>query len=144
MRSLPRRARGFAVIVGLMIVVIVGILGAALASISAVQQANQANDLLGVQAYSAARTGLGYGMYRAVKGGWACAPSTDSFALPGTLSRFTVTVTCSSYTATQGGSSTTVWNVTATACNAPSAGACPGIAGPGYAERRVTAAITAN
>ena len=150
-----KRLRGFAIVSAIFILVVLAALGAFMVSVSTSQQIGSALDVQGVRAYQAARAGIEWSLYkvqataaynfgyasndqnlrRCPGGGFS---STDSFN-PGaaTLSAFRVTVTC---TAVQDGSSgPTVFKIVATACNQPSAGACPNTTDPGnfYIERRL-------
>ena len=149
------KARGFAIVSAIFILVVLAALGAFVLNVATSQQAGSALDVLGVRAYQAARAGLEWGLYRvqstaAYNFGYtstdpntrACPASPSSFvpAAP-TLAGFTVTVTC---TATADGSGgPTIFTVVATACNQPTAGACPNTANPtsAYAERRVSVAF---
>jgi len=149
------KARGFAIVSAIFILVVLAALGAFVLNVATSQQAGSALDVQGVRAYQAARAGLEWGLYRvqstaAYNFGYtstdpntrACPASPSSFvpAAP-TLAGFTVTVTC---TATADGSGgPTIFTVVATACNQPTAGACPNTANPtsAYAERRVSVAF---
>jgi len=150
-----RRPRGFAIVSAIFILVVLAALGAFVLNVSTSQQIGSALDVQGVRAYQAARAGLEWGLYRvqstaAYNFGYtstdpntrACPASPSSFvpAAP-TLAGFTVTVTCT--TTVDGSGGPTIFTVVATACNLPSAGACPNTTAPTsvYVERRVSVAF---
>jgi len=137
-----RRIRGFAIISAIFILIVLAALGAFIVTISTNQQIGSALDVQGVRAYHAARAGIEWGLHRQLQGG-SCAGATSFVPAAGTLSAFTVTVTC---TDIADGSSTPVihsYVVRSTACNQPNAGACPNIATANsfYVERRLEVAF---
>ncbi len=165
MRSVAKRARGFAIVSAIFILVVLAALGAFIVTISTNQQIGSALDVQGVRAYQAARAGIEWGVFQvqstaAYNFGYAstnanlrkctggAAASTDSFN-PGaaTLAAFTVTVTCTETIDGSGGPS--IYSITATACSEPIAGwtatttACPNTTNPGslYIERRMSVAF---
>jgi MSHA biogenesis protein MshP len=106
-----------------------------------VQQSSAAFDELGARGYQAAQSGIEWGAWQVLQNGGACAVSTN-LALPGSLTLFTVTVGCTSTAHTEAGTPVTIYQLTATACNQPAAGACPNPApGVDYVERQVQAAV---
>lgn len=131
-----QRARGFAAIAAIFILVVLALLGAALVSIFGGQQRGSAYDALGMQAYQAARAGIEFGANRALVA--SSCPASTSFALPGTLSAFTVRVDCASSVHTEGATSVTVYRLTATACNRAT---CPGTSDATYVERELRMTI---
>jgi MSHA biogenesis protein MshP len=163
--SCLKRARGSAIIVAIFLLVVLASLGAFIVSITSSQQIGGAYDVLGARAYQAAHYGSEWGAYRVLKGAcsggdfcalcqtatYAAPTSTNLSGLAGNLSNFTVTVSCgsggSSYT--EGGTTVWVYQLTANACNQPTAvvGACPNttaaaVGGMGYIERRVSLTVT--
>jgi MSHA biogenesis protein MshP len=151
-----KRARGFAIISAIFILVVLAALGAFILNISSQQQIGSALDVQGVRAVQAARAGIEWGMYQvnsttaynfsygtpATVVGVAspnlrsCTGASGSFAVFG----FTVTVTCVATTDPGGFGGPTVYSLTSTACSEPSGGACPNTtsAGSYYVERRMT------
>ena len=131
-----RRAKGFAIVSALFILVALAALGAFIAVISGAQQIGSALDVDGARAYYAARSGAEWGAARAFNGG-VCAGATNL----GPINQMTVTVNCA---ASATGNNVeaglgTIWTITATACNQPGGGGCPGgAAAANYVERRVT------
>jgi MSHA biogenesis protein MshP len=130
----------------LFILVVLAALGVALTSLSQRQQLGSAGELASSKAYQGAYAGLEWGSFQVMTG--ASAPScfaTKNIALPDQLAGYTVTVACTRSTGTDGASSLTFYQVTATACNIPDAGgACPnaGTAEPAYAERQLTRSLS--
>ena len=146
------RARGVSLITAVFLVVVLAGLTAAVLRLVLVQQATAAMDMLGVQAYQAARSGLEWGMYQQLRVKAAASPpAVDCFASPSTfalppdagLRNFTVTVTCSANPANLAGNTTNRWTIVAVACNQPAGAAgCPN-ATPNvdYVQRRVQAEL---
>jgi MSHA biogenesis protein MshP len=133
--------RGFSIVTAIFLIVVLAALGAFAVSMFRVQQTAAVLDELGTRAYQAAQTGIEWGAWQVLQGGGACAASTN-LALPGSLVTFAVTVNCASTTHTEAGNPVTIYQLTATACNQPAAGACPNPApGADYVERQVQAAV---
>ena len=129
------RERGFAAVAAILIIVMLGGLGVVVVSTSSAQQRAAAMDVLGVKAYQAARAGIEYGAYQALKTA-TCAAST-TFSPGGNLAGFTVQVTCATggFAYEEALSSMTVWQITATACNRA---VCPAATpDSGYIERQL-------
>ena len=135
-----RPSRGFAMLAAIFILIVVAALGSYVAVISSNQQIGAAQDLQGSRAYSAARSGLEWGLYQVnvVNAHAACTSASGSFvpAAP-SLSGFTVTVSCTVNTDANGGP--TQFTLSAIACNQPNSGSCPNTssAGTTYVERRI-------
>lgn len=128
-----RREAGFTLVSALFLLLVLAALGGFIATVSTTQHAGSALDVQGARALQAARAGTEWGLYQALGGPGACAAGPIDI---GALDGLHVTVVCSS-TAVEAGS--TVYRITATACNLPdAANLCPGQAGqPGYVERRL-------
>lgn len=172
-----KRARGSAIIVAIFLLVVLATLGAFIVSITSSQQIGSAYDVQGARAYQAAHYGSEWGVYQVLRGdpasagfvaalscataGTFCARcqlatstytspiSTNLTGLAGSLSDFTVTVSCSSggSSYTEDGSTVWVYQLSANACNQPTGGACPNttaaaVGGMGYIERRVSLTVT--
>jgi len=137
------RDKGFATTVVVVILVMLAVLGTAVFSLSSTQQSSIVRDILGARAYQAARAGIEWGIYRALNAS-SCAGST-SFALPGALSDFTVTVQCSSNPHTEVSTTVTMYAITASACNF-SGGSCPVASppNPNYVERQLRVSVGSN
>jgi len=134
MRSLPRRAKGFALILALFLIVSLAAIGAYLLTVSNAQVESGIMDEQSARAYQAARGGLEWGAYQVLQAGncWA-GPATMPF--PADLANFSASVTCTDFTPeTEGGAPVATFRITSTGCNAA---ACPGAAVPGYVERQL-------
>lgn len=157
----PERARGSALIVAIFLLVVLAALGAFIVTVTSSQQVGAAYDIQGARAYQAARFGSEWGVYQVLKGtcggGDFCAlcqaasyaaPTTSNLTgLTGSLSTFTVTVSCGGVSYAEGGNTVWVYQLTANACNQPSGSACPNTTAAaagslGYIERRVSMTLT--
>jgi MSHA biogenesis protein MshP len=152
----PARIHGFTTITAIFLIVVLAALGVFIISVTGLQHSTQALDILGVRAYQAARAGIEWSAHQvldpnntlnaascAAPAMPACPGATGPGALAGSLSVFTVTVTCTRTTATEGNRSVWTYELVSTACNQPSAGSCPNTGTPaaGYVERRITAVV---
>lgn len=153
------RARGFSIVTAIFLIVVLAALGVFIVSVTGLQQSTQTLDVLGVRAYQAARAGIEWGAHQvldpnntidaapgqcATPDMPACPGVAGPGALAGSLSVFTVTVTCTRTTAMEGNRSVWTYELVSTACNQPSAGSCPNTGTPaaGYVERRLTAVLS--
>jgi MSHA biogenesis protein MshP len=142
------RTAGFTLVSVIFILVVLAALGAALASISVRQQMGSAAEIDAAQALQAARAGLEWAAFQVLRNPAppAAAPgcfAPTSFSAAG-LASFTITVTCTrtpaSGTVSDGATALAFYQLVASACNAPSAGACPATGTPRstYVERQLT------
>lgn len=122
------RARGVSLVTAVFFVVVLAGLTATVLRLVMVQQSTASMDMLGVQAYYAARSGLEWGLYQQLRvqpPSVACFASRTTFAMPqdGSLRNFTVTVSCSAPVspANLAGNTTNRWSIVAVACNQPDA-----------------------
>jgi MSHA biogenesis protein MshP len=152
------RAGGFAIMAAMFILVVLALLGAYVLSISSAHHVGSALDIEGSRALQAARSGLDWGISRAVNaptsfGGSDCRTGTPSINLTTgasgdltAISGFTVTVTCTGTVFSDGATSLYNYALMATACNQPSGGACPNTTavGANYVERRLTVQVACN
>lgn len=149
-------------VVAIFLLVALAALGAFIANITSSQQIGGAYDLQGAHAYQAARYGSEWGVYQVLQtpcaAGSFCADCrAATYATPhganigglaDALAPYTVSVRCASGGAShaEGGQTVWVYQITATACNAPNAGACPNetpaVSGLGYIERRIALTVT--
>lgn len=107
-------ARGFAMVSAIFLMVVLGLLGALMVSMSNTQQISAVRDTLGTRAYYAARAGIEWGAYQALRSG-SCAASTTPAPLA-TATGFSVVVACTaSGPHDEGGASVTVYQITSTA-----------------------------
>jgi MSHA biogenesis protein MshP len=131
--------RGIVLIAAIFLLVVIAALGGFMLTIGSLSNSASALDIEGAKAYQASRAGIEWGAYQVLRNSVPCSPSTStSFSPGGTLSSFTVTVTCDAASYSELGASTTViYTLISTACNRPSAGNCPGSAGDNYVERQL-------
>jgi MSHA biogenesis protein MshP len=158
LQALRGLQRGFSMVTAVFLIVVLAALGVFLVTVTGIQQSSQAIDAQGVRAYQAARAGIEWGAFQVLDPNntlnpATCAPvvmpacpasPTHLTGLAGSLSSFTVTVTCTPTTATEGNRDIRVFQITATACNQPGGGppaSCPGATVKGYVERQLTVAV---
>lgn len=136
--------QGFSIITAIFLLVVLAGLGAAMVTLSTVQNQSSAMDVVGSRAYQAARAGIDWAAYQIVNNPTPATAATcaNTFALGslgGTLSPFTVTVTCIQ-TAINGPANGDAiywtYDVTATACTATTCPSTPGASG--YIERSIS------
>ncbi|MFA7281910.1 MAG: hypothetical protein WC100_17635 [Sterolibacterium sp.] len=136
-----RRQSGISIVTAIVLIVTLAALAAFAVTVSRTQHLAAALDVMGARAYQAAQAGIEWSAWQVLRNGGACAASTN-LALPGSLTLFSVTVGCTSTAHTEAGTPVTIYQLTATACNQPAAGACPNPApGVDYVERQVQAAV---
>ena len=144
--------RGFNIVTAIFLIVVLAMLGVFIVSISGLQQTGARLDLLGVRGYQAARAGIEWAAFMVldpnntlnpvVPGTCGTLPacpaaSTTLPALAGSLSPFTVTVTCAALgtPATEGNRQIQMYEITSTATT--------GTAGTtGYINRQLQATLS--
>ena len=158
------RQAGVSIVTAIFLLVVLALLGAFMLSVTGLQQSSLVLDVQGVRAYQAARAGIEWGAWQVLDPNRTLNPVTCSpvvlpgcptsptnlgpltTPLAGTLSPFTVTVTCSATInapTTEGNRSVGAYQIIATACNQPSAGACPNASpASGYVERQLQATLS--
>lgn len=144
--------RGFSIVTAVFILVVLALLAAFIVSVTGLQQSTAQLDLQGVRAYQAARAGIEWGAYQTLDPNNtigtpalpACPASpTNMSGLAASLSVFTVTVTCSLTSTTEGNRNVGAYQIVSTACNQPSGGACPNpTPSTGYVERQLQATLS--
>ena len=144
--------RGFLVIAAVFLIVVLAGLVAYLATVSSTTQAASAADLSSARALQAARAGTEWGMYQLLRGAGAFTTSCDGAGATATsnrnfgstLSSFTVTITCTRVTVTEGAGSVKAYKLVSNACNVPVSGACPNATTTSgtYVEREVSLSLT--
>jgi MSHA biogenesis protein MshP len=140
-----RRPRGFAALLALVVLAALALLGAAMTTLTQRHQLGAAAELEAAQALQASRAGLEWAAFQVLRQPPPPAAAPGCFAATHiSLPPFTVSVRCTrspaSGTLTDGPDELVLYALEATACNAPSAGACPTAVSPadGYVERRLT------
>lgn len=125
--------RGFSLVSAIFLLVVIAALGTFAVTLSTIQQQSAALDVQGARAYQAARAGIEWGAYQALRNS-SCLATTPLAALPNTLANFTVTVTCTSAATTEAGAPVTMYQLTSIATQ--------GVVGtPNYVERQMTVTI---
>jgi MSHA biogenesis protein MshP len=142
-------AKGFGVMAALFVLVMLAGMAAAVVRLGWSQQTTFSQDILSAQANQAARAGVQWGIYQALKGTWtACGTATQTLDLQTPLGMW-VTVTCSqtSYNEGESGVGTPtvvkVYNIEAVACNGLAT--CPdntAAVQPYYVERKQQAVLS--
>jgi MSHA biogenesis protein MshP len=107
-RGLVGSQKGFSIVTALFILLVLAVLGGFMVTMSGVQSRTSLWALQGARAYHAARSGLEWGVYKSLSTG-ACA--ADAFAVDG----FSVNVTCSEESFTEGGEGYKVYSLTSLA-----------------------------
>jgi len=144
--------RGFSIVTAVFLLIVLALLAAFIVSVTGLQQTSHAYDVQGVRAYQAARAGLEWGAFQVLDPNNAIgtpalpvcpASPTNLSGLAGSLSVFTVTVTCSPTSTTEGNRNVGAYQIVSTACNQPSGGACPNpTPSAGYVERQLQATLS--
>jgi len=148
----PTGQRGVSIVTAIFLLVVLAMLGAFMLSVTALQHSSSVLDVQGVRAYQAARSGVEWGAWQVLDPnnaiGTAALPTcpaspTHLSGLADSLSSFTVTVTCSATSTTEGNRNVGAYLIVATACNQPSAGSCPNATpSAGYLERQIQAMLS--
>jgi MSHA biogenesis protein MshP len=140
MKPILRRARGFALVLALFLIVSLAAIGTYMLSVSNVQVASGVMDEQGARAYQAARAGLDWGAYEVLRVG-NC-PGSTTIAYPGTLNLagFYAEVTCTDYLPeSEGGATVNTYRIVSTGCNATP---CSSGSGATYVERQLQLTVT--
>jgi MSHA biogenesis protein MshP len=133
----PDREHGFAIVSAIFLLVVLAALGGFIATVATTQHIGSALDVMGARAYQSARAGTEWGLFQALKATPTSCVTSPGISFP--VAGMTVTVICSSTAAggtVEAGLPTTIYSITATACNFPAGTTCPGAAAtPSYVER---------
>lgn len=143
------RQQGFGILAAMVVLVLLATMAAAVARLGWTQQTTFSQNMLAAKANQAARAGLEWGMYKAVKDNtWASCNTSQTLDLR-TDTEMYVTVTCSYDSYSEGesavgvASTVKVYKLVAVACNG--SGSCPdntAAVKPYYVERRMEAVLT--
>ena len=136
-RNRPSSQRGFTLVAAVFLITILFLLSAYLINVRVQQEAGVTLDMLGTRAYAAARSGAEWGIYNSLRNN-TCAAST-ALALGGTLSGYTVTVTCARNPYNEAGTTVNMDTIVALACN--NAVCPPATPGANYVERQITVTV---
>lgn len=148
-RSL-RRARGFALILAVFLIVSLAAVGAYLLTVSNVQVETGVMDEQGARAYQTARAGIEWGAYQVLQnpgGNFAtttCVAGTGGAAqdvAPPPLNPFHAQVTCQVFgPETEGGNAVRTYRITSTGCNQANCLVAP--TGPTSVNRQLELTVT--
>lgn len=126
-------ARGFAIISAIFLIVILAALGTFMVTFSSVQQITSAQDVQGSRAYHAARAGIEWGAYQVLIGGAGC-PAPTTLSPAGTLTGFSVAVSCVAFPTTESGNAVVFYQIISTASQGT-------LGSTTYSERQLKATI---
>lgn len=136
------RSAGFSMVTAIFLLVILALLGAFLVRVATIQHTSSTLDVQSTRAYQAARAGVEWGAYQVLDPANtsgsalpACPASPTALTLAGTLSEFSVSVTCSRTTHTESNRDIGVYLVTATASSGT-------VGSPFYVERQLTVTLS--
>lgn len=136
-RNSAARQRGFTLVTAVFLITILFLLSAYMISFRVYQDAGVSLDTLGTRAYAAARSGIEWGAFNSLRNGNCAGPTP--LAMGGTLSGFTVTVTCTRTAFNEAGATVNMDTIVATACN--NAVCPPALPGANYVERQLTVMV---
>lgn len=144
--GLPRRQRGVSLVAAIVVTLVLAGIGAYTMRSSTTQHAGAANDVLGVRAFQAARSGLEWAAYQVMQGDLSTGfcnggTTTETISgLAGDLGGFSVAVNCARTDHSEAGVAVRMYSLIATACNRS---ACPSTtAESNYVERQLTAVLS--
>ncbi|MBL8342581.1 MAG: agglutinin biogenesis protein MshP [Rubrivivax sp.] len=142
---LMRPARGFASVLVIALLVTLSTLAVHTTGLVTAAIGDDTRALAEARAAEAAAAGLEWGRQRvAIPAVAVCTPAQTLVTLPGTLQPFAVTVRCAAGPPlVDGGTALRRYQLSATACNVPLAGACPNAAtGSGdYVQRTLQVVV---
>lgn len=135
-------AAGFSIVTAIFLLVILALLGAFLVRVATLQHTSSALDVESTRAYQAARAGVEWGAYQVLDPANtsgsalpACPASPTALTLAGTLSGFSVSVTCARTTDTEANRDIGVYVVTTTASSGT-------VGSPFRVERQLTVTLS--
>ncbi len=139
---------GFAMLAAIFLLVVLSGLAAAVAWMASAQHRATALDIPMAHASQAAQSALEWGAYQLMQEtvfAQNCRTTTQtaSMTFNGTMTGLTTTLSCTATSRIEGATTVYLHTLTATACNQPTAGACPNPApsGIGYVERQIQTSI---
>ena len=128
------RLRGFAGVGILLILVVLGGIAAAGSVLFKHKSYTSTLDILGIQTYQAARSGVEWALYNSLQNG-TCSNANLNF--PGTLTSYRVEIQCSRTAITEDGVLKNIDRITSTACT--NSTGCGANSDPLYIERQIQA-----
>jgi len=141
-RSPRQAARGLGALTAILVLVVMGAMAAAVVRMGRLTQTTSQQDTQALRASSAARAGLEWGLYQALKGSWtSCSGASQTLNL-GTDLGMQVSVGCNSQLYNEGESApgtpatVRVFTIDAVACNSSSCPDATAATRETYVERR--------
>ncbi|UXY16358.1 hypothetical protein N8I74_04885 [Chitiniphilus purpureus] len=135
------RNTGFALLGALFLLLVLSSMAAFALALSAGAQQGATLDLQGSRTYQAARAGVEYAAFQAMRQGQCIANS--QLALPAPMADLAVNLSCSSSAHNIAGNTVTLYRVTATACTLPPGSSCPPASRTvNYVERQISATLS--
>lgn len=129
-------SKGFTLVTAIFLLVVVALLGTYMATIGTTQQMTSTLSLLGTRAVFAAESGMQWSEAYVLKNNACFSPATTSFTLSGGAANgYSITATCSSKSATEGGDTYNVFKLTSKAVRGA-------VGTPDYVERKLQATVT--
>jgi len=143
--------RGFGLVTAIFLLVLLAGLGVAMLTLSTVQHQSSALDILGSRAYQASRAGIEWAGFQVVQSSVLAPPSgmggftalcqaastSSSVSLAGTLSDFSVMVSCNAASSVENTNTVWMYEINSTAIGRANVSA----GSPDYVERQMTVTI---
>lgn len=137
-----KKQTGFSIVIGIFLLVVIAGLAAFMVSLYVAQQTTASQDVQGTRAYHAAKAGIEWGTYQILApensaitvAPYNCIGAMGNPTFSGALQNFSVSVSCTVSTTTEGSNTIRVYQITSTA----SFGTFPS---PDYVERQLVARI---
>lgn len=131
MFQIANKQKGLALPIAIIVMVILSSLGAGLVVLTQNTSHKTSLDLLNVKSYSAAKTGLEYGLYKANKDS-SCSTTLEEIVL---TEGFKTSFKCDTIVQNEGGTNITFHKITSYGCH--TSGSCPAVGTPSaeYTEK---------
>lgn len=108
-----KQQAGFSIVMAIFILVVLSLLGAYMVKLSGVQHATSTYVIQGARAYQSAKAGIGWAISRISAGG-VCSDITSASPINfSDINGFSVTLTCSNQTFSEGTDTPVVYKITA-------------------------------
>ena len=140
--SIPRKLQqGFSLVTAIFLLVVLGGLGAMMMTFFTAQQQSSALDVLGSRAYQAAHAGIEWATYNVASQTagtqWAMCPGVQALALGGDLAAFNVSVSCTTASFVEGGTTIFIYDLVSNSSGVNNATA----GSPDFVERVIRAQL---
>ena len=108
-----KQQAGFSIVMAIFILVVLSLLGAYMVKLSGVQHATSTYVIQGARAYQSAKAGIGWAISR-ISAGAVCGDISSASPLSfSDINGFSITLTCSSQTFSEGADTPVVYKITA-------------------------------